>query len=123
MAAGVGTMLTGVGVIVFQPRSFLPPWFGCFDCSDGTGGSMQVAGAALYVMMALAPVALASSLWRRIMHQRTRETTAVADGQSVAVRRDHPALRVLSNATIVLALIAGGLIVQAGYMIELTSDY
>lgn len=84
---------------------------------------MQVAGAALYVMMALAPVALASSLWRRIMHQRTRETTAVADGQSVAVRRDHPALRVLSNATIVLALIAGGLIVQAGYMIELTSDY
>lgn len=123
VVVGGGTMLTGLGVIVFQPYSFLSSFV--TQCFGGgiSGGAIEAAGSALYVMMALVPFALASSLWRRIVHLRERGLTNVADSQSVADPRNHPVLRVLSNATIVLALIAGGLLVQAGYLAELTSDY
>lgn len=119
MLAGIGLTLAGVGLIVSRPELFLSPSFGCFDCGYNEELEFMrgaVARAAVPFVFALIPVALVFHLWRRSICFKERGTASFTREQSVALLSDHPALRVLSDATTLLALIAGGLIVQLGYM-------
>lgn len=112
------SMLAGVGLIVSQPHLFLSPTLGCFHCDYTEAEFIRdtVARTAAVFIMVLIPAALAFRLWRRVICLRGDGTVSVTHDQGVALVSNHRGLRVLSNATAFLALIAGGLIVQLGYM-------
>jgi hypothetical protein len=116
------SILVGAGLIVAQPHWLLPASFGLIDCwgiSEASVMENAVGGAAIVCTMILIPAALASSLWRRLACLREFGTTSVTRGQATTVMRTHIGLRVLANAASLLALVAGGLIVQLGYMAAL----
>ena len=113
------SMLIGAGLIVARPYWFVSTSFSCFDCFVLTEAEVirdAVAVAAATFVVALTPAALAFGLWRRLMCLRAYGATPVTRDQSIALTRSHLGLRVLSNAITLLALIAGGLIIQLGYM-------
>jgi hypothetical protein len=115
----VATMLGGAALILTRPDLFLPAWFGCFHCADGSEAQVvyaNVAYAAFASVALLIPAVLALALWRRLAGLREYGTIFVTSAQRAALTRKRVSLRVLSILTTLLALIAGGLVVQLGYM-------
>lgn len=112
-------LMAGAAVMVLQPHLFLPVCFGWFHCYTNAaliGGAIE--GAASIFILVLAPTAVVFLIWRWVICLKEHGMASLTHDQSVALLRNHLSLRVLLNTTTLLALIAGGLLVQIGFMNE-----
>lgn len=109
--------MVGVTVMVLQPHLFLPVCFGWFHCyTNAALIGHAIGGATSIFVLVLAPTAVVFLIWRWVICLKEHGTASLTHDQSVALLRNHLSLRVLLNITTLLALIAGGLLIQIGLM-------
>jgi hypothetical protein len=99
---------------------------GCFECwylSDVAIIKLALAEAIVVTTAALVPVGLMVGAWSRYLRLRAHGTVHATGEQRLALLRSHAVFRFLSNATTLLALLLGGLIIQLGYMTLTTAQY
>lgn len=95
----------------------------CYYLTEERFIMSALASAIVVTMTMLLPVALIAGAWSRYLRLRVHGTIHATGEQRLALLRRHAVFRVLSNATTALILLAGGLLVQLGYMTLVTEPY
>lgn len=74
--------------------------------------------AAVTILPVLIVVALVTNLWRYIAAVRAFGTANLTPARADELRRRSPSLKALQTITLLLGLVIGGIVIQAGYIAE-----